>query len=148
MVYKEQARDCVNQMSPWTSDLEEQKSIYNATYLIEIIKKISDIKYVVQCCVSAIPPDITQTRELLVYARNLIFKHSNILENSDELQTRVCHCIQRLDTLEIISDNTSTEQWLEFYQADLLETCVNYLQVVRILYPVLYILIIGYFIFF
>jgi hypothetical protein len=131
MIYTEEARDCVSQMSPWSSEFGGHDAIYDVLYLINILEKITDINFVIECCLNAIPPNITQTRDLLTYGRDKIFKHGKQLENTDELQTKVCHCIQRLDTFEIISDDTSTEQWLHFYKEDLLEICVNYLQTVR-----------------
>lgn len=154
-IYCSKAALLVEQLGFWT------KSAHSASVdeLINILDKIQDVRYVIECCSKALISNISQMRQIYLYARQrivqnikvlyiLIFVNISILnlyylqEENDPLNASLSlmnDALHRLETFQIIqdietdtlsSDDAVTKEWIRFSQINLLKECATRLRMV------------------
>ena len=94
-----------------------------------ILKQLTNLEFMVRCCLNTTYSDLKNIRKLLIMARNTI--QNNIDQDLEEsLMIQVSQALHRLDTFIFLQNFSSNqvEHWLQFSKADLLEECKKLLE--------------------
>ncbi|XP_011703096.1 PREDICTED: uncharacterized protein LOC105459093, partial [Wasmannia auropunctata] len=133
-VYCSKATLLVEQLSPWAKSTSNS---VNVDTLINILDKIQNVQYVIECCSKALISDYIQMRRLYSYARQKIVENIKIKNIDDSLNTSLSvinDALYRLETFQMIqdieadgllNDDASMKEWIRFSQANLLEECIS-----------------------
>ena len=90
-----------------------------------ILKQLTNLEFMVKCCLNASCVDLKSIRKLLMMARNTI--QNNLDRNLDEsLMIQVSQALHRLDTFIFLKKGMQSDQvqiWLQFMRGDMMEEC-------------------------
>ena len=75
-VHSARAAAFINQLGPWTQEANDAAKLET---LISTLDKIKDVEYIYNCCCNALTSHHTQTRQLLLYARQRITQHIEVI---------------------------------------------------------------------
>ncbi|KYN24330.1 Kinetochore-associated protein 1 [Trachymyrmex cornetzi] len=135
-IYCSKAALLIEQLSPWTKSTPNSREI-NVDTLINILNKIQNVQYVIECCSKALISDYIQMRRIYLYARQKIMQNIKIKNIDDSLNTNLSiinDALYRLETFRMIQDtetdtllnnDASIKEWIRFSQANLLEECTT-----------------------
>ncbi|EGI62662.1 Kinetochore-associated protein 1 [Acromyrmex echinatior] len=133
-IYCSKAALLVEQLSPWAKSTPNS---VNVDTLINILNKIQDVQYVIECCSKALISDYMQMRCIYLYARQKIMQNIKIKNIDDSLNTSLSiindalyrletfHMIQDTETDTLLNNDASMKEWIRFSQANLLEECTT-----------------------
>ncbi|XP_018406834.1 PREDICTED: kinetochore-associated protein 1 [Cyphomyrmex costatus] len=133
-IYYSKAALFVEQLSPWTKSTPNS---VNVDTLINILNKIQNVQYVIECCNKALISDYIQMRRIYLYARERIMQNIKIKNIDDSLNTSLSiindalyrletfHMIQDTEADTLLNDDASMKEWIQFSQANLLEECTT-----------------------
>ncbi|TRY72764.1 hypothetical protein TCAL_00185 [Tigriopus californicus] len=115
----------LEQLSPWReTTLDESEASLLLTDLKETLSKLTDLDFIVQCCINAALRNLNDVEELLKLARNII--QSNVgKEMNIQLMITVSRTLQRLETFNMALDGAGAEEWMAFLRADLFQMFLN-----------------------
>ncbi|KYM77244.1 Kinetochore-associated protein 1 [Atta colombica] len=131
-IYCSKAALLVEQLSPWTKFTPNS---VNVDTLINILNKIQNVQYVIECCSKALISDYIQMRRIYLYAQQKIMQNIKIKTIDDSLNTSLSiindalyrletfHMIQNTETDTLLNNDASMKEWIRFSQANLLEEC-------------------------
>lgn len=74
-IYCSKAALLVEQLSPWAKSAPDSA---NVDTLINILDKIQDVQYVIECCSKALIPDYIQMKQIYLYARQKIMQNIKV----------------------------------------------------------------------
>ena len=101
-IYQGKSSWLLAKLSPWNSSNIEGKSIEGYDkYILELrntLENMSNLEYMVRCCVGAALPSLKDTRNVLLLARNVIQKHLNENNFDQNLLSSISFTLQRLET--------------------------------------------------
>ncbi|KAJ1529164.1 hypothetical protein ONE63_005972 [Megalurothrips usitatus] len=133
-VHQARALDLLDQMEPWS----KKGSVTPNGYELQLqsffneLDKISDLDFVSNCCVNAVPPDYHVALSLLKYAQKrlqlFVVNNPEVESKVSEWFGSVCGSILRLETYNLLKPSWNVEKWLEFSAADLLrevQSCIK-----------------------
>ena len=97
-----------------------------------ILQELTDLEFMVLCCLNATHSNLKMTRDLLIKARIII--QNNLDQNLDEsLMVQVNQALHKLDTFiflhKDLNKNNQVHLWHEFSRADMLEECKKRLEI-------------------
>ncbi|XP_011646790.1 kinetochore-associated protein 1 [Pogonomyrmex barbatus] len=134
-IYCSKAALLVEQLSPWA----KSSTLVDTDMLINILDKIQDIQYVIECCSKALISNYIEMRRIYLYARQRIVQILKI-KNADDLLnvslSMINDALYRLETFQMIqntgtntllNDDTTIKEWIRFSQTNLLEECTTHL---------------------
>ncbi|XP_025987526.1 kinetochore-associated protein 1 isoform X2 [Solenopsis invicta] len=132
-IYCSKAALLVEQLSPWAKSAPNSVSVDT---LIDILDKIQNIQFVIECCDKALISDYTQMRRIYSYARQKIMQNIEISNADDSLNSlslmndALCRLetfqmIQDIEVDELLSSDASMEEWIQFSKANLMEECIT-----------------------
>ena len=134
----------LSKLSPWKEAKCEETSEDNARYLFDLrctLEKMTNLDYLVRCCVVAALPSLKDTRDILILARSVIQKHGHENDFDHALLSNVSFTLQRLETfiytyqmspdsecsrtpeknaMKNMSSTDIIEKWSSFNRADML----------------------------
>lgn len=115
----------LEQLSPWReTKLNESDAEALLTDLKETLSELTDLDYIVQCCINAALPNLEDVQDLLKLARNII--QNNVgKEMNIQLMITVSRTLQRLETFKMALKGASTEEWMAFLRADMFQVFMN-----------------------
>lgn len=74
-IYCSKAALLVEQLSPWAKSVSNS---VNVDTLINILNKIQDVQYVIECCSKALISDYIQMKQIYSYARQRIVQYIKV----------------------------------------------------------------------
>ncbi|KAG7212947.1 hypothetical protein KM043_002288 [Ampulex compressa] len=127
-IYCAKAAVLVEQLGPWAKRCHDPVEL---STLINLLNKINDVQYVINCCNNAVIREYTQMKQLYLYARQRIVKSIEVVENTQHLNLlfRINETLNKLETFHMIwghkiQDECYNEEmikeWIRFSQADLM----------------------------
>ncbi|KYN35987.1 Kinetochore-associated protein 1 [Trachymyrmex septentrionalis] len=134
LIYCSKAALLIEQLSPWAKSTANS---VNVDTLINILNKIQNVQYVIECCSKALISDYIQMRRIYLYARQKIMQNIKIKNIDDSLNTSLSiindalyrletfHMIQDTETDTLLNNDASMKEWIRFSQANLLEECTT-----------------------
>ncbi|XP_072756372.1 kinetochore-associated protein 1 isoform X2 [Anoplolepis gracilipes] len=134
-VYCSKAASFIEQFTFWTKSTH----LISVEALINVLDKIQNIQYVIECCSKVHIPDYVQMRRIYLYAQQRIMqdiKKENINDSLNINLSLINDSLFRLETFQMIQyteENTSLnydtdiKEWIRFLQANLLEEYTTYL---------------------
>ena len=127
-VYQAKANNLLEQLSPWKteklSDKEEENLIVE---LKECLKKLNDLDFMVQCCITAALPKLDQIRSLLTLGRETIRNNAD-KSLSVDLMVNVSLTLQKLETFNLARPQGTIDEWIEFSRSRPLDECLEFLK--------------------
>ena len=134
-VRQAKAKWIMSQLSSLKNEMSDEK--HKSTLELEfeaILHKLTDLEFMVLCCLNVTHSNLKMTRDLLIKARIII--QNNLDQDLDEsLMFRVNRALYRLDTFiflhkkDLMNKNNQVQLWHEFSRADMLEECKKRLEV-------------------
>ncbi|XP_012222587.2 kinetochore-associated protein 1 isoform X1 [Linepithema humile] len=136
-IYCSKAALLVEQLGLWAKSASHSASVDE---LINILDKIQDMQYVIECCNKALILNSAQMRQIYLYARQRIMqnmKRENISDPPIASLSLINDALHRLETFELIqdietdalsSDDAVTKEWIRFSQVNLLKECTTRLR--------------------
>eukprot|EP00095_Tigriopus_kingsejongensis_P006550 maker-scaffold515_size150689-snap-gene-0.33 protein:Tk06550 transcript:maker-scaffold515_size150689-snap-gene-0.33-mRNA-1 annotation:"kinetochore-associated protein 1" len=127
-VYQAKIAWILERLSPWREEAMDPSANEE---LLEDLKatlgKITDLDYVVQCCINAALSNLDDVKDLLFLARTIIQNNVD-KELSLQLMISVSRTLQRLETFKMAFYESSVEDWMAFARADLYQIFLNLVQ--------------------
>ncbi|KAL0108230.1 hypothetical protein PUN28_015052 [Cardiocondyla obscurior] len=145
-IYCSKAALIVEQLSPWAKSVPNS---INVDTLINILNKIQNVQYVIECCSKALIPNYMQMRRIYLYARQRIMQNikiNNINNSLNASLSTINDALYRLETFQMIQDtevnmllnnDVTMKEWIQFSQANLLEECITRLNMGQIKFAAL-----------
>ena len=123
----------MERLSPWRKDpFGEGEEDDLMKELKRTLGKFDDLAYLVECCVTAAVPKLSQLRSLLHLARDTIRNNAKMDDVVGfDLMVRVSRALKRLKTFTLCfpeNQSGSIDEWISFSRADLCVECKKLLK--------------------